>query len=168
MQEKKRIKILIVAGVAALALAGAFAALNRGPAANALPALDSAVLSKRPKAVVYRSPNCDCCGNYVSYLKKKGFEVEIKSVVSTSEIQKQYGVPNNLSSCHTTVIGDYAIEGHVPVEAIAKLLEEKPAIRGTALPGMPSGSPGMPGPKRGAFSIYSFKEDGKSDIFVSI
>ncbi|MBI2099626.1 CopG family transcriptional regulator [Candidatus Uhrbacteria bacterium] len=162
---KKRIKNLIPAAIAALFIVGVIVVFKQ-PSGTASPSTDF-ISSQRPKAIVYRSPTCGCCGNYVSYLKKMGFEVETKFVQSTSEIEQQYGIPNNLLSCHTTVIGDYAIEGHVPAEAIAKLLQEKPAIRGIALPGMPSGSPGMPGAKRGEFSIYGFK-DGGSDIFTSI
>ena len=41
------------------------------------------------------------------------------------------------------IIGKYTIEGHVPIESIKKLLEEKPLISGLAVLGMPHGSPGM-------------------------
>jgi len=69
-------------------------------------------------------------------------------------------VPLNLRTCHTTMVGDYFVEGHVPYEAIEKLLEEKPDIAGIALPGMPSGAPGMTGFKSGPFVIYSVNHDG--------
>jgi len=72
-----------------------------------------------------------------------------------------------MQSCHTTEIGDYFVEGHVPIEAIDKLLAEKPDIDGITLPDMPAGSPGMPGVKREEFVIYSLK-DGESSEFMRI
>jgi hypothetical protein len=109
------------------------------------------------KNIVFKSPNCGCCTLYVPYLNKNGFEVETKNE-NMIHIRKKYQVPNAMESCHTTIIGDYFIEGHVPVEAINKLLEEKPDIRGISLPGMPSGSPGMPGQKSGSFIIYAISK----------
>ena len=73
-----------------------------------------------------------------------------------------------MESCHTTVIGEYFVEGHVPVEAIEKLLAEKPDVAGIGMPGMPSGSPGMPGAKQGQFIIYSINKDGTINEFMRI
>ncbi len=84
-----------------------------------------------------------------------------------SSIKRRLQISRNMESCHTAVIGDYFVEGHLPVEAVAKLLAEKPAIDGIALPGMPSGSPGMPGPKTAAFKIYALS-DGKTSEFMTI
>ncbi len=165
---RKKNKIWIAAVVGGLALAWVFITFRNSSSGALGEAAESMIRAEHPKVTVYRSPTCGCCGNYVAYLKKKGFEVETEFVDSTNEIQNQYGVPGNLRSCHTTVIGGYAVEGHVPIEAVAKLLKERPAIKGIAIPGMPSGSPGMPGSKRDAFSVYSFEEDGRSDIFISI
>ena len=125
-------------------------------------------VEEKEKITVYKSMNCGCCGNYVSYLKKKGFEVEVINVDNTSEIKNQEGVPSDMSSCHTSLIAGYFVEGHVPVEAINKLLEEKPDIKGIALPEMPSASPGMPGAKQGPFQIFSVSEDGSTNEFMSI
>ena len=65
-----------------------------------------------------------------------------------------------MESCHTTVMGNYFVEGHIPLEVVNKLLTEKPDIKGIAMPGMPNGSPGMPGVKRGDFVIYAINNDG--------
>ena len=73
-----------------------------------------------------------------------------------------------MESCHTVVIGDYFIEGHIPLEAVEKLLVEKPDIKGIAMPGMPSGSPGMPGAKKGDFVIYAVNNDGTTEEFMRI
>ena len=115
----------------------------------------------------YKSPSCGCCGNYVPYLKNAGFNVNIVGVENIDEIKNQYGVIPGKESCHTVVIDGYFIEGHVPVEAIDKLLSEKPEIDGISLPNMPAGSPGMPGQKNSAFIIYSIS-DGEASEFMRV
>jgi hypothetical protein len=128
---------------------------------------NNSTVSGDKKAIVYKSPTCGCCGNYITYLRSKGFDVEVKNVQDADSIKDKYGIPYEMSSCHTTVIGDYFVEGHVPVEAVDKLLTEKPDIDGIALPGMPAGSPGMPGFKRGEFIIHSLNE-GEVSEFMSL
>jgi hypothetical protein len=83
-----------------------------------------------------------------------------------SVIKEKYHIPDELHSCHTTVVGNYFIEGHVPMEAINKLLNEKPDIDGIALPGMPIGTPGMPGPKEAPFVIYQVKDSVYSEFMT--
>lgn len=122
--------------------------------------------NNKDKIVVYKDPNCGCCVGYVSYLKKQDFDTEIVNTRDMNSIKEQYGIPEDMESCHTTVIGDYFIEGHVPIEAINKLLEEKPDIDGIALPGMPSGSPGMPGFQRGPFNIRSLVDGINSEFII--
>lgn len=119
------------------------------------------------KITVYKSPSCDCCGSYTAELKKAGFQVETVNVQDMAAIKEKHNIPQNMESCHTAVIGQYFIEGHVPIEAINKLLEEKPAISGIALPGMPSGSLGMSGRKRAPFKIYALS-DGNYSEFMTI
>lgn len=116
-------------------------------------------------AVVYLSPTCGCCHKYVEYLKRKGLEVEVVRVDNVGPKKRALGIPMDLWSCHTTRIGRYFVEGHVPFEVIERLFEEQPDIRGIALPGMPSGSPGMPGPKTEPFLIYAV-EDGRVSEFM--
>ncbi len=43
------------------------------------------------------------------------------------------------------MVDGYVIEGHVPAEAIIRLLTDRPDVVGLALPGMPADSPGMGG-----------------------
>lgn len=81
-------------------------------------------------------------------------------------VKEKYQIPPEMESCHTSVIGDYFVEGHMPVEVIDKLLEEKPEINGITLPGMPQGSPGMAGLKSGKWTIYSLS-NGQSSEFLS-
>lgn len=119
---------------------------------------------------LYKSPNCGCCAQYANYLKANGFKVEVREVSDQEleDIKKQNNIPYNLWSCHTAFLNNYFVEGHVPVEAIEKLLTEKPEINGIALPGMPSGSPGMPGIKFYPFKIQSVKDGKDLGIFIQI
>ena len=145
------IGIAIVIGVAAYAV---------------LPSADITSVSG-PKVTIYKSPNCGCCVKHSAYLKQNGFDVDIKITDDMNAIKEKYGIPFDKQSCHTTVMGDYFVEGHVPVEAFNKLLKEKPNIDGISLPEMPSGSPGMPGPKLEPFEIYQLK-DGQAQPYISI
>ncbi|MDN5358232.1 MAG: hypothetical protein PWP76_75 [Candidatus Diapherotrites archaeon] len=106
---------------------------------------------------LYYSKTCKCCIEYGKYLEARGFEVEYKETPNMESVKTAAKIPEGLQSCHTSKIRDYIIEGHVPVEVIEKVLEEMPDVDVIALPGMPSGSPGMPGPKTGPFIIYSVK-----------
>ncbi len=116
---------------------------------------------------LYSSPTCGCCHEYEKYLEENGFEVESISMDDLTEIKDNLSIPANMQSCHTVMIEGYFVEGHVPVEAIRKLLEEQPPIDGIALPGMPSGSPGMGGAKAEPFVIYSIT-DGVVEEFVTL
>lgn len=120
-------------------------------------------------ATVYKSPTCGCCGVYASYLGKEGYEVDAQNVQNVEAVKEELGVPHELYSCHTAEIGGYVVEGHIPNEAIEKLLAEQPDIKGIGMPGMPAGSPGMPGPKTGQFVIYEITHDGaQGDVFMTI
>ncbi|MBD3279284.1 MAG: hypothetical protein GF390_01070 [Candidatus Pacebacteria bacterium] len=118
-------------------------------------------------AKVYKSADCSCCLGHVGYLKGEGFTVETVIQQNLDSIKAKHKIPYNLQSCHTTEIANYFVEGHVPIEAINKLLAEKPDIDGITLPDMPAGSPGMPGLKREEFIIYSLK-DGQAKEFMRL
>ncbi|MBI2134141.1 hypothetical protein HYU11_05680 [Candidatus Woesearchaeota archaeon] len=124
--------------------------------------------SDRSRLVIFKDAGCGCCTLYSDYAKEKGFDVDTRTVSSMDAIKMQHKVPRNMQSCHTSVIEGYFVEGHVPVEAINKLLSEKPDIAGIALPGMPSGSPGMTGNKKEQFLIHSIGKDGKISEFMRI
>jgi len=102
------------------------------------------------------------------HLQANGFNVDKRDVseAQLSEIKNKYGVPERLQSCHTAVIQGYVIEGHVPADLIARVLKEKPAIRGLAVPGMPAGSPGMEGPKAERYDVLSFDKQGRIAIYA--
>ncbi|MEO0333770.1 MAG: DUF411 domain-containing protein, partial [Bacteroidota bacterium] len=75
---------------------------------------------------VFRSPTCGCCGKWIEHAEAAGFQVKDEVTEDMSAIKQQYGVPQTLTSCHTTVVGNYIIEGHVPAEDVQRLLTEKP------------------------------------------
>ena len=103
-----------------------------------------------------------------SLIKQKGFDVNmIANDQALQEIKNQNNIPYNMRSCHTSFIDGYFVEGHIPIEAINKLLTERPDIDGIALPNMPAGSPGMPGYKQGEWIIYSIK-DGQASEFMRV
>ena len=109
---------------------------------------------------LYKNPSCTCCEGYAQYLGQNGFKVDVKPTNDLAEISRKAGIPEELEGCHTSFIGNYVVDGHVPVKTIRKLLDEKPAIAGITLPGMPSGSPGMFGEKTGPLTIYAVSRDG--------
>jgi hypothetical protein len=117
---------------------------------------------------LYKNPECGCCDGYADYLRHRGFAVTSTPTNDLAEISRKAGIPPDLQGCHTAFIGDYVVDGHVPVEAINKLLAEHPAIKGIALPGMPVGSPGMTGEKTEQFTIYAIGQDGKSSVFMTL
>lgn len=114
---------------------------------------------------VFKDPSCGCCGNWVEHLRANGFTVDVEEVADIAEYSKRYGVPSELRSCHTGVIENYTIEGHVPAADIQRLLRDHPDAKGLAVPGMPIGSPGMEGATRQAYSVLLFTADGASSTF---
>lgn len=119
-----------------------------------------------PAIHVFKSPSCGCCGLWVEHLTATGFTVEIEDLDDLSAIKQMAGVPDHLLACHTGMIEGYAIEGHVPAAAIEKLVAERPAITGLAVPGMPAGSPGMPDPAPERYDVIAFGGDGDR-VFMS-
>lgn len=117
--------------------------------------------------VVYKTPTCGCCGRWVDHMKANGFTATVKDTADLAPIKQRLGVPASMVSCHTTVVNGYVVEGHVPAEAVRKLLKERPAIVGIAAPGMPAGSPGMEGPVKQRFDVVTFDRSGHSRVFTS-
>jgi hypothetical protein len=147
-----------------LALGAAFVALTLttgavAPSVGATP--------KQPKITVYKDPSCGCCKSWIEHLIKHGYSVDAKDTPQMAEIKRTLGVPDALTSCHTALVNGYLIEGHVPAEDIAKLLKAKPKVAGLAVPGMPTGSPGMEGPRKVHYQVLSFDKNGKTKVFAS-
>jgi hypothetical protein len=118
--------------------------------------------------LVYRDPQCGCCEAWAEIARKAGYDVTVENRADMTAVKARYGVPDQLASCHTAVIGGYAVEGHVPMRHVARLLGDKPNdIRGIAVPGMPRGSPGMemPDGSSDAFEVMAFGANGKISRF---
>ncbi|WP_410498857.1 DUF411 domain-containing protein [Chitinibacter sp. S2-10] len=116
-------------------------------------------MAAAPSGVMYKDPNCGCCGSHAKYLRDAGFQIKEQPTANMSEIKQKYGT-DKAASCHTIVMGGYAIEGHVPAAAITKLLKEKPTAKGIAVPGMPANSPGMGDYKPGTIEVMLIAKDG--------
>ncbi len=124
-------------------------------------------MKSRGEIVVYKDKYCSCCGAWAKKFKEKGYSIKEVEVKDMAKLKSDKGVPLELASCHTAVLdGKYILEGHVPIESVLKLQKENPDIAGLAVPGMPTGVPGMPG--RANFEtlqIYSFDKEGKQSVF---
>ena len=162
---RTRLPLLLAGG---LVLAGCTAAT---PAAR--PSWTVAPASPAPAAAalvsvidVYKSPTCTCCHEWEAYLREHGYTVNSIPVDDLAAVKAEHRIPVDAQSCHTAVIGGYAVEGHVPVEAMEALLADAPAIDGIALPGMPPGSPGMPGDKAAPFEVLAV-DNGVTSAFGS-
>ncbi len=129
--------------------------------------VDKKVSTEKVKVTMYKTPNCGCCTGYADELRRQGFDVTVIKTVDMGAVKQKYGIPLDKQSCHTSIIGNYFVEGHVPIEAVNKLLKEKPAIDGIGLPEMPIGTPGMPGPKREPYRVYQSVK-GKFYEYVTI
>jgi hypothetical protein len=105
----------------------------------------------------------------VDHLKAAGLTVRTTDTETVDELKDKYGVPRQLRSCHTAIVGGYVIEGHVPVADVQRLLKERPAIAGIGVPGMPIGSPGMEvaGMKAQPYDVIAFSKNGSTRVFAS-
>jgi hypothetical protein len=137
-------------------------------AASTLALMGPAIAAPPPALTLYTTPECGCCDSYADYLRGAGFTVATKPTNELSEISRKAGVPSELQGCHTAFLDGYVVEGHVPAEAIRKLLADRPAIKGIVLPGMPEGSPGMSGTKAAPFTIYAIPQNGNPSVFTMI
>ncbi len=136
--------------------------------AAALAVTGRRLFAEAPPSVltVYKDPNCGCCVKWIEHMSKSGFVVSVRDVSNMDEIKKTMLVPAALQSCHTGVIDKYVIEGHPPADVVKKFLNEKPTTLGLAVPGMPSGSPGMEGGRVDHYDIVAFDREGKTKVYA--
>jgi hypothetical protein len=164
----QKAKMITGVGIgAALALAGIGALLSNSPAqaggaAGAASGADAVV-------TVYRSPTCGCCKDWEDHLREAGFTVESIETPAVDIVKVENGVPRPLQSCHTALVDGYVVEGHVPADEIARMLRDRPDVRGLAVPGMPAGSPGMEVPGRPAqpYEVFAFSGDGSAEVWAT-
>lgn len=142
-------------------IAGSVLALGGLAVAGAL--AESASAGKGTIAV-YKNPSCGCCSNWVAYLRRNGWSVEVTDLDDVSSIKRQAGVPDELAACHTAIVDGYVVEGHVPASAIEQLLRERPTLSGIAVPGMPADSPGMGG--GGVQDVIGFRHGAARGLYT--
>lgn len=128
----------------------------------------SSLAPQAASMTVYRDPSCGCCEAWAEIAGKAGYEARVIDRPDMPAIKRQYGVPEALASCHTAIVGGYAIEGHVPMADVARLLKERPSgIKGIAVAGMPRGSPGMemPDGSKDRFQVMAFDASGRTSVY---
>ena len=116
--------------------------------------------------VVYKDPSCGCCGKWVAHMEANGFKASVTNSSEMPAIKKRYQLPGRLASCHTSIVGGYVIEGHVPAGDIRRLLKEKPKVVGLAIPGMPQSAPGMDLKPFQPYEVLSFDASGKTAVYA--
>ena len=175
-----------VLGVCSIAVLGAGCAGEAAPAASTadqapatgaatVPAAPATLAAATPEAAahgvpqvtVYKSPTCGCCAEWVNHLRENGFAVIVHDQDDLSMVKAANGITRELESCHTGVVDGYVVEGHVPADLIARLLTERPAIAGLAVPGMPGGSPGMESAPKEAYQVLAIGKDGRTTVFAN-
>lgn len=160
-------------GSLGLGAAGALAVLHptiaaQGPAQQAKPKPPAPPAQPAlPAMTVYKSATCGCCTSWVEHARGAGFTVRTIDTEDLAGVKAQMGVPQRLQSCHTVVVGSYLVEGHVPASDVKRMLAEKPAIRGIAVPGMPVGSPGMEqGSRKDPYQVMAFTTAGVVTVYA--
>lgn len=115
---------------------------------------------------MYSSPSCGCCNLWAEYMKNKGYQVVSHKDNNFMDIKNKYNIPPRFQSCHTAIIGNYVVEGHVPEDTIRWMLQNKPNdIIGISAPGMPHGSPGMEQGHEEEYPIVLILKDGSHRIY---
>ena len=154
---RRRVLGLIAAGMVAGVAVGA------GPVAGKT----ARAAVEAPGIRIYKDPYCGCCGAWSKILQRAGFAVRVFDTDDMARVKKFAWVPEDLESCHTALVDRYFVEGHVPLPALRKLLAERPDIVGIAVPGMPQGSPGMPGDEKDPFDVIALGRDGRRSVYMS-
>jgi len=130
----------------------------------------AALAQQTPAIEVYKTPTCGCCNKWVEHLRNNGFTVRTINLDRLTDVKARHGVPSRVQSCHTGLVRDYVIEGHVPAANIQRLLKERPSgVLGIAVPGMPIGSPGMEvqGTKAQPYDVVTFDKEGRTNVFAA-
>jgi hypothetical protein len=139
------------------------ATLFLGAAAGALLSR-AAGAQEAKKMIVHKSPTCGCCGGWAARMREAGYAVEERIQTDMKAVKARLGVPEPMASCHSAEIDGYIVEGHVPPQAVAQLLEERPKVVGVAAPGMPMGAPGMEMGAPEVYTLYLFDASGAREF----
>lgn len=156
---KKALKLTVAAAL----VAGSLSAF----ASHSVMHKDNEAHGDAVEITMYKSPTCGCCGAWASHMEENGFKVKSIPTRDMQSIKSKFGVPDELASCHTAVIGDKVFEGHIPADDIRAYLQgPQTGTVGLAVPGMPLGSPGMEaGWIKHDYEVMALGEDGKARVF---
>jgi len=116
--------------------------------------------------VMYKNEGCQCCDKWAQYMEGSGYSVETVADQDMYGVKAEKGIPQDMGACHTAIVGDYVVEGHVPAEDVRRLLREQPDAKGLVVPGMPASSPGMNTAFNEPFKVYLLKDDGTTELFA--
>ncbi|MBA5803056.1 DUF411 domain-containing protein [Rhizobium changzhiense] len=142
-----------------IAMAGSALVFLSGKARAAAPA----------EMTVYKDPNCGCCHEWAKAMAEAGYSVDLHNTDDLAAVKARLRVPSEMEGCHTAVVEEYYLEGHVPLEAVQRLLRERPPVRGLAVPGMPSGSLGMGVDPAAVYDVYAIpSETGAPYVFMEV
>lgn len=120
-----------------------------------------------PVLHVIKSPTCGCCQAWADYMATQGFTVTTEDRNDLTGLKRANAITRDLESCHTAFVEGLVIEGHVPADLVKKVLRERPAgVRGLSAPGMPRGSPGMEGPVKDRYTVYTFDAKGNATPYA--
>jgi hypothetical protein len=149
---------------------------SRRPLLLAIAGLPLAALSQaapqspRVLVEVWKDPDCGCCNDWVKHLQAHGFAVKVNER-GNDAMRARLGIPQKYASCHTALVGGYAVEGHVPAADIRRLLKDRPEAVGLSVPGMPVGSPGMDQPiygkRRDPYDVMLVLKNGDARVYAS-
>jgi len=129
--------------------------------------LPASAVAETLQGTLYKAQECDCCEAHAEYLRKNGFDLKIEPVKNLAEMSISAGVPRGFQGCHLIKLNGYVFEGHITSEIIKRVLSERPKdVIGLSIPGMPSGVPGMEGPKDGPIKVYAIKKDGTTATYA--
>jgi hypothetical protein len=115
--------------------------------------------------VVYKTPTCGCCNDWVDHVREHGFEVVTHDLPRLDDIKRELGVPAGMVSCHTATVRGYTVEGHVPADLIRRMIDGNETFHGLTVPGMPMGSPGMEGPWKDRYDVLAFDRAGNVRVY---
>ena len=162
--QMSRRRFLRSTGMAVLVASGASLAAACA-SSDSTPARESATTGRA--ATLYRQEGCSCCATYGDYLDENGFTVDMKTLDDLQPIRDRHRIPDAAVGCHTSLIGGYVVEGHVPVAAITRLLAERSDLDGISVVGMPTNSPGMGPPGAEPLEVVSFR-GGQVEPFMAV
>lgn len=111
-----------------------------------------------------KNKGCGCCTLWANIARRHGFDVTVEETLDYAGTKKRHGVPFELAACHTSTVAGYVVEGHVPMNAIEKLLAERPSAHGITVPGMPAGSPGMGDDPEARYDVLLFEANQESPV----